>query len=520
MEISTLEQMQQKITAHDIVYIYGAGTIGQMVARYIMGTGRKVEAFLVSKRNAAQLEEIKLLIPEELISVQKDYIIVIGANESNRQEMVETLERLGISNYLTFTKTVEYEMRKLSFDWIARKREEERVKEISVDRRAKLVGYLKPGYLDTVYAEQRLIVNKISDAKVGYVSIPKEIDYIVEENAGNDVIENNKMVCEAYYHPKIYFPEVDVIHTFNQVCIIDKPWCASFETVMPRIFSEEERYRQYFDRCIKYIQKDKCLGLFALCQNAYDIQRRFLFGRCGESARVIIDKTVVLPPPQKVLISKNELERKAEKTREQITFIFIGGGFFIKGGREVIDVLMDLRQIYNFRLIVVSSLLHNDFFTHAPRGEMVKYQEILQKSEWIEYYDRLPNEQVLELCRRADIGLLPSFAETYGYSVLEMQAAGVPVITSDIRAFTEINNEECGWIVNLPLDEDKCCINTDIDDLSILLKRQLTECITFVLEHQELIGSKGRKAYKRIKKMHNPMTYAEKLQEVYNKKHK
>ena len=517
MEISTLEHMRQIITEYDIVYIYGAGMNGQMVARYIMGTGRKVEAFLVSKMSVTQVEGIKLQIPEDVLSVKQDYIIVIGANESNRQDMVETLSRLGISNYITFTKAVEHEMRKRSFDCVARIREEERVKK-TVDRRIMLVGYLTPGYLDTVYAEQRLIVNKISDAKVKYVSIPKEIDFIVEKDAGNDVIENNKMVCEAYYKPKIYFPEVDVIHTFNQVCITDRPWCASFETVMPRIFSGEERYRQYFERCMEYMQNDNCLGLFALCQNAYDIQKHFLLKRCGESAQAVIDKTIVLHPPQKVIISTDELERKTDRTRERITFIFIGGGFFFKGGREVIDVLMHLKQIYDFRLIVISSLLHNDFFTHASREEMVKYQAILRECEWIEYYDRLPNEQVLELCRKADVGLLPSFGDTYGYSVLEMQAAGVPVITSDIRAFTEINNEECGWIVNLPLDENKCCINTDMEGLSNLLKRKLEECFTFILEHQELIGSKGRKAYKRIKKMHDPTAYAEKLKEIYERK--
>lgn len=518
MEIHTLEQMRQKLVEYDKVYIYGAGMIGQMAARYITKIGRRTEAFLVSRADVAEVGGIQVQIPEALMSAKQNYIIVIGANESNRQEMAENLNRLGISDYLTFTKAVEYEMRKQSFDWIAEQQKKEYINGMPVDGEKLSVGYLTPGYLDTIYAEKRLIVNKIRDTEAEYIPVPKEIDYIAGNGDDNTTLETNKMVCEAYYKPRIYQPKTDVIHTFNQVCIIDKPWCASFETLMPRIFSQEERYKEYFEHCTEALQKDNCLGLFALCQNAYDIQKRFLLRRCGECIQSVIDKTMVLHPPQKTVVSVEELERKAEKKERQLTFLFIGGGFFFKGGREIVNVLTCLRREYDFRLIVISSLLHNDYFTHVPREEMVKYRAILQESEWIEYYDRLSNEQVLEMCRQADIGLLPSFGDTYGYSVLEMQAAGLPVITSDIRAFTEINDSECGWIVNLPLDENKCCVNKDMAELSFLLERQLTECITSILEHQELVARKGRKAYERIVKMHNPTVYAKKLKEVYRRK--
>ena len=62
---------------------------------------------------------------------------------------------------------------------------------------------------------------------------------------------------------------------------------------------------------------------------------------------------------------------------------------------------------------------------------------------------------MLELLSGSHIGLLPSFAETYGYVVLEMQAAGVPVVTTDIRAFSEVNPDECGWRIRTPTGVSK-----------------------------------------------------------------
>ncbi|MFW2788163.1 glycosyltransferase, partial [Acinetobacter baumannii] len=50
---------------------------------------------------------------------------------------------------------------------------------------------------------------------------------------------------------------------------------------------------------------------------------------------------------------------------------------------------------------------------------------------------------------RHHIGLLPTWADTFGYSVLEFQACGCPVISTDVRALSEINNNDIGWLINV-----------------------------------------------------------------------
>lgn len=51
--------------------------------------------------------------------------------------------------------------------------------------------------------------------------------------------------------------------------------------------------------------------------------------------------------------------------------------------------------------------------------------------------------------KQCHIGLLPTFGDTFGFSVLEMQACGCPVITSNNYALPEINNKEIGWICDI-----------------------------------------------------------------------
>lgn len=38
----------------------------------------------------------------------------------------------------------------------------------------------------------------------------------------------------------------------------------------------------------------------------------------------------------------------------------------------------------------------------------------MEESSWITHYEALPNSEVIDLCRKAHMGLMPTFADTYG----------------------------------------------------------------------------------------------------------
>jgi glycosyltransferase involved in cell wall biosynthesis len=226
-----------------------------------------------------------------------------------------------------------------------------------------------------------------------------------------------------------------------------------------------------------------------------------------------MDKTKVLHAPQPLLVNEEDIELKIRR-KEEIEFIFVGRLFFIKGGKAVIDVLSKFREKYSFKLTLISSLQYDDYFTGTSYDEMVRYRDIIKRKTWIDYYETLPNDKVLEKCRQASVGLLPSFAETYGYAVLEMQAAGLPVVTTNIRAFPELNNDECGWVCNIPVSEDGCCPERDMTKLYGVLEGELERVFEDIFSHPEQIKTKGLKAWNRIKDMHNPERYASQIEKV------
>lgn len=177
----------------------------------------------------------------------------------------------------------------------------------------------------------------------------------------------------------------------------------------------------------------------------------------------------------------------------------------------MLEVFSEYEGKYDFSLTVISSLQYGDYFTKTPREEMICCRNFLNEKDWIDYYEFLPNEDVLEKCREAQVGLLPSFADTYGYAVLEMQAAGCPVITTNVRAFPEINDEGCGWVCRLPVDALGFCAEWDAGVRSEILKRELRRCLEDIFTHPEEIRKKGRQALDRIRRVHDPRRYQETL---------
>lgn len=198
--------------------------------------------------------------------------------------------------------------------------------------------------------------------------------------------------------------------------------------------------------------------------------------------------------------------------------------FFARGGAQLVDKLLDYKKTEHnikIKLIVVSKLNYGDYASRATFEDYYKYKTILEEEDWIEWYKDLPNDKVINLIKSAHVGYLASLSETYGYSVLEMQACGVPVITTNIRSFPEINNDEVGWICKLPLRKGWDDADIDSEEGLANCKKTLSKELEFVidniLENKERVIYKAINSWKRIKKDHDPIEYSNKLSSLYNK---
>jgi glycosyltransferase involved in cell wall biosynthesis len=122
---------------------------------------------------------------------------------------------------------------------------------------------------------------------------------------------------------------------------------------------------------------------------------------------------------------------------------------------------------------------------------------------------------VLELFRQSHIGLLPSYIEGYGYTVLEAQAGGCPMITTDIKAFPDTNPDEVGWRIQIDGEDYDYETAEGRAHISDRIEKGLARILLQILEDRSQIPEKGTAALDRIEKEHSPEGHRERLREVY-----
>ena len=390
------------------------------------------------------------------------------------------------------------------------------------------------GYIRARYPEIRNIINKAA-GNPQYVQIAKFHNSLLMLSRAREILTGRLLRRQIplnwdrhAIYKTVISPNVDVIHTFNAVCDTDVPWVSTFETAIPRTNQTCDKAWQFTPqtadkfnkKAFELLRKDNCKAVIAISEANKNIQLQIMEAFNIEGREEIAKKIKVLHPPQPVLINTEEFENKFRNIKDCIEIIFIGGKFFRKGGAETVDSLMKLASHnQKFHLTVISSLDYGDDVSCSTYEDMIRYKEILTSTDWITYYERLPNSEVLELCKKAHIGLLPTMADTYGYSVLEMQSCGCAVISTDIRALPEMNNKDCGYVVSVPkASSSEALYGTpqEVAQLKQAIAEGLCSAFSEILDNPESIKAKAEASVEKIKKDHSPERYGQKLAEIYD----
>lgn len=379
---------------------------------------------------------------------------------------------------------------------------------------------LTVGYWDQNYPEKRnIIYSGERTTAVNYVPIHRKKNafvsrYIGKNLPGADVVKN---IQKFHYH-SLRKGAYDLIHCYNGTCAMPNvPWVATAESAMPRILGIEKEglcakaWKRY---TYELLAGNQCKALFFLCSATYiSEERQLLRDYDGAYHRDIMPKAKVLHPPQRINITQEELEEKFVGVENGLELMLVGSQFWLKGGKETVEALEHFAKEYPIHLTIVS-----DFNTsEAERCGYTKgdYQACMQRicrnRDWIAVYNKQSNRQVLRMMKKSHIGLLPSYVDTYGFSVLELQASGCPVITTDHRAFPEINPAECGWRTQI---EGK---HNSVREMREDNREQLTHIIEDILEHPEQIVKKAQNSVERIREQHDPQKHAETLVTEYRK---
>lgn len=322
---------------------------------------------------------------------------------------------------------------------------------------------------------------------------------------------------------------VDVLHFSNGISYGRTPWVTTFETFVPRFAGLMRRYQgnekiplkmtPMIAKGFEALARPACKQIIAMSSCAARMQQDLLMELPSDEREAISRKMVVLHPPQKIL--QEQVEERNYSLTNPIRFFLVGAGFFRKGGREILLAFDNLirEEQAPIKLCIVSSLRLDTYAAQETESDRAWALEFIKDhSGWIDYHSSLSNEQVIDLMKTCDIGLLPTWAETYGFSVLESQACGCPVITTDIRALPEINNSNVGWLIHVPKNDMGEALYSTPEErakLSEQIQSGLEAIIRSIVVDPSVIAMKGQAALERIRVEHDPEAYADKLRQIY-----
>ena len=220
----------------------------------------------------------------------------------------------------------------------------------------------------------------------------------------------------------------------------------------------------------------------------------------------------------------NESALTSRDFTQTLRFIFVGRDFFRKGGYECVKAFTEIvNQGFDAELIIVSQLTTYDYPNPAPKENLEHAIKLIKDSQdKIKLFNELNNQEVLALISKSHVGLLPTYNDSYGYSVLEFFSYGCPVITTSILALSEINHQDRGWLVDMPLVENeegiKLIDRTSPDKvrrISNLLTESLIEILSSILTDRSQLSSKSIASLKYVKLNHSQVKNIKTLEQIY-----
>ncbi|NQW42122.1 MAG: glycosyltransferase family 4 protein [Bacteroidetes bacterium] len=306
--------------------------------------------------------------------------------------------------------------------------------------------------------------------------------------------------------------KVAFFHFFNVISLDKKPFITTYEATLPRW-----RNTPYdFVKGMNILAKPNCIQIIALSECAFNMQKVCIQKYAPQFLDVIMSKNIIMLPPQEPII-----KQYSDKILDPnfIVFTIVGADFFRKGGQAILNVFKKLlAEKKNIKLNIVSSLNYGDYASKTSIMDKINAIQIIEKyPDNINYYEKLNNNDVQKILKQTHIALLPSLAETFGFFILEAQAAGCPVITTDVRAMPEINNGIKGWSIHT---KNKGSYDADISNpnkLILNIEKQLLIIILEILSNPGSIKEKGILAHTDIIKNHSIEVHSQKLMAIYNK---
>lgn len=382
---------------------------------------------------------------------------------------------------------------------------------------------MRIGYTGNNYPEKRNIIDRVANAE--YTNLSKfnlyayfnRINFWWQKFAGRALFHS-----DYYQYRSLINPRVSGIHFFNSVSYSSTPYITTFETVLPYFDILKKNFKHVDDwselsnnskvrKAMDALASPACKRILALSMSTKSIQEKVLV-HFPEYAAAILDKLEVLHPPQDMV------EYRPRSFNGKFQMVFVGRAFYRKGGQELVHALNRIQEEFPIHLHIISSIDVEGGWPGITEEQVAEDRAWLNSQSWISYHESSPNTAVLRLFETCHLGFLPTWQDTYGYSVLEMQSRGCPVVTTQVRSLPEINPLHVGWQVDHDVNqwgEWSAIPQSRISRESEELSEKLYLLIQSILANPQAMESMGRAATRRISLEHNPKKHAQRLSDLY-----
>jgi glycosyltransferase involved in cell wall biosynthesis len=196
--------------------------------------------------------------------------------------------------------------------------------------------------------------------------------------------------------------------------------------------------------------------------------------------------------PNGVIVDKAGMKSSWKKTKK---ILFMSRIHSKKGVDLLIDAISVIKDFLSgYRVIIAGD---NDTGDKGYLDKMKMKVRELNLHHLIEFVGGVYGDKKWDLLRNADLFVLPTHSENFGYVIPEALIAGTPVITSKGTPWQELNTHRCGW-----------WINNDVDTIANTLK----EAIALSEEEYRKMGLRGQEL---IENNYAIEVIAEKMRQLY-----
>lgn len=232
---------------------------------------------------------------------------------------------------------------------------------------------------------------------------------------------------------------VDLLHTWNRINWGSRFWGVSFEDFLPRFWLPPTH--PVTKAAMAKLRSKNCRFIIPISEFA----RRNFLRHLEDSTREILEPKVrVVLPFQDVHQRKSQYVPPASEGPLNVTFI--GADFFRKGGEPLLEAIEAVGDELDIRCHLISRISGSDHGSReVDRGHLEATKDKLRSVGRISWHEYLPPEKIKRLLEETHVGVLPTFQDSFGYSVLEFMAAGIPVITTDVNALPEFVDAKVGF---------------------------------------------------------------------------